>query len=71
MKATTMRIQCGNHPLLPEVTFTEIRRHIYDDGRLIQVAEQPEIAITCTTCGKTSLANDIIFETKFAERSHQ
>lgn len=71
MKATTPSIQCGNHPLLPEVTIIEIRRHIYDDVRLIQVAEQPEIAITCTTCGKTSLTNDIIFETKFAERSHR
>lgn len=71
MKATTPRIQCVNHPLLPEVTITEIRRHVYNDGHLTQVAEQPEITITCTTCGRTSLANDIIFETKFAERSHQ
>ena len=37
----------------------------------MQMAEQPEIAITCTTCGKTSFANDIIFETKFTDRSHQ
>ena len=71
MKATTPRIQCGNHPLLPEVTITEIRRHVYIDGHLTQVAEQPEITITCTTCRKTSLANDIIFETKFTERTYQ
>lgn len=71
MKATTPRIQCGNPPLLPEVAITEIRRHVYIDGHLTQVAEQPEIAITCTTCGKTSLTNDIILETKFIERTHQ
>ena len=71
MNYATLPIQCGNHPLLPEATITEIRRHICDDGRLIQVAEQPEITITCTTCGKTSLTTNIIFETKFIERSHQ
>nr|DAX45590.1 MAG TPA: hypothetical protein [Caudoviricetes sp.] len=71
MKATTQRIQCGNHPLLPKVAITEIRRHVYADGHLTQVSEQPEIAITCTTYGKTSLTNDIIFETKFAERSYR
>ena len=71
MKAATTRIQCGNHPLLPEVTFTEIRRHVYVDGRLTKVAEHPEVTITCTTCGKISLTNDIIFETKFVERAHQ
>lgn len=71
MNAATSRIQCGNHPLLPEVAITEIRRHVYNDGHLTQVAEQPEIATTCTTCGKTSLTNDIILETKFTERTYQ
>lgn len=71
MNAATSRIQCGNHPPLPEVAITEIRRHVYIDGHLTQVAEQPEIAITCTTCGKTSLTNDIILETKFIERAYQ
>lgn len=62
------RIQCGNHPLHPEVTITEIYSHAYIDGRLTQVAEQPEIAITCTICGNTSFANDLIFETKHTDR---
>lgn len=66
MNYAALPIQCGNHPLLPEVTITEIRRHIYDDGRLIQVAEQPEITITCITCGKTSPAENTVFEIKRA-----
>lgn len=70
MKAATSHIQCGNHPLLPEVAITQIHRHIYIDGHLTEVAEHPEIVITCTTCGKTSLTNDITLETKSIERTY-
>ena len=66
MNAATPHIQCGNHPLLPEVTITEIYSHTYIDGRSVQLAEQPEITITCITCGKTSPAENTVFEIKRA-----
>lgn len=64
MNAATLHVQCGNHPLLPEVTITEIYSHTYIDGRSVQLAEQPEITVTCITCGKTSPAENAIFEIK-------
>ena len=66
MNAATLHIQCGNHPLLPEVTITEIYSRTYIDGRSVQLAEQPEIAVTCITCGKTSPAENAVFEIKRA-----
>ena len=53
------------------MTITEIYRHTHIDGRLVELAEQSEIAVTCATCGKTSLTDKIAFETKYTERTYQ
>lgn len=71
MNYDALHIQCGNHPLIPEVTITEIYRHTRIDGHLVKLAEQPEIAVTCATCGKTSFADNIAFEAKGTERTYQ
>lgn len=71
MNYSALPIQCGNHPLLPKVTIIEIYSHTHIDGHLVKLAEQPEITVTCATCGKTSLTDKIVFETKCTERTYQ
>lgn len=71
MNYAALHIQCGNHPLIPEVAITEIYSHVRIDGHLVKLAEQPEITVTCATCGKTFFTNKIAFEATRTERTYQ
>lgn len=71
MNYAALPIQCGNHPLIPEVTIAEIYSHARIDGHSVKLVEQPEIAVTCATCGKVSFADKIVFEAKRTERTYQ
>lgn len=71
MNYDALHIQCGNHPLIPEVVITEIHSRVRIGGHLVKLAEQPEVAVTCATCGKTSFTDKITFEAKCTERTYQ
>lgn len=70
MNDATTRIQCGNHPLAPEVTIIEIRKPNYVGGHFGTLIETPEITVTCATCGKSASSQVIKLETKYTERHH-
>lgn len=62
------QIKCGDHYLKAKVTFTEYRYEKYIDGHSHILAEEPEITIKCTTCGRETTTNQFVVNTNMIER---
>lgn len=62
------QIQCGDHPLKAEVTFTECRREKYIDGTPLTLSGPIEITIRCITCGHETTTNQFVVNINMIER---